>query len=88
MSSKIAASVVPDAVAAEMDQPWLLTASIGSVDLRRINSVSKPTRNSTPAVTLAFLGKEEDQPKFEERGSDNIGSEHIQNLINHSNCPI
>jgi hypothetical protein len=55
ISSSTLAPDVPDAKACVIQHPYSLIASIGFVFLRRMNSVSKPTRNSTPEPLLAFL---------------------------------
>ena len=47
--------VDPDRNASAEVHEWMLTGSIGSVDLSKMNSVSNPTRKSTSQAVLASL---------------------------------
>ena len=55
-SSKTLASTEPEGKAAELDHPWLFTASmVGFVCFRRMNSDSTPMRKERLSSFLAFL---------------------------------
>jgi len=55
ISSRTLNSGDPEGRAGEPHQTWLLAGWMGEVDLRRKNSISKPTRKETPEFDFASL---------------------------------
>lgn len=56
ISSRTTVSTEPEARALDTENPYEFTATgAGDVDFKRMNSVSKPTRNSTPDFDFASL---------------------------------